>query len=236
MLGWIRIGTCRGPWATACVVLGTRVDGARWRWQLGPACRNRRSRGWSSAEGGSISLETWAAVAEAVGRRLTADLRSDARADEAVSAARVVRRCHALIGDIARVGGWTAVTEVTADVIETLLVRPLRDEVAVVHVWDAIAGIDAAARAFLRSIQREYEDRADPATVGGLVVVLHTTENRRRVAESRAVLQEVVPGSGARWLGALRSPRSAMPTDAGLVWASPDGSRIRPTPHRPGWQ
>jgi helix-turn-helix protein len=185
--------------------------------------------------GGSISLESWGAVAEAVGCRLTADLVSDARAEEAGAAAQVVRRCHALIGDTARAGGWTAVTEVTADVVETVLVRSFRAEVAVVRVWDAIAGIDAAALAFVRAVQREFEDRADPTTVGGLVVALHTMENRRRVAESRAVLMDVVPGSGSRWLAALRSPRTAMPTSAGLLWVSPDGSRIKLTPHRPGW-
>jgi transcriptional regulator with XRE-family HTH domain len=192
--------------------------------------------------GGSITLATWAAVAAATGHRFTADLVSELPAGEdasdptTASADSAVRQCHGLITDMAREGGWTAVTEISAEAIETVLVRPQRGEVAILRVWDAIAGIDPAADDFVQAIDREYEIRADPVTVSGLAVVLRTPGNRRRVAEGTATLREVLPGSGASWLGAIRSVRVAMPREPGLLWAAPDGSRIRPTAHRPGWR
>jgi transcriptional regulator with XRE-family HTH domain len=184
--------------------------------------------------GGSITLDTWSAVASATGLRLTADLRSNT--DAAREAAPAARRCHSLIVDEAQGGGWTAVTEIASDLIETVLFRPLRGEVVIVRVWDAIASVDAAARELLQAIDLERERRGASVDVGGLVVVLYATGNRRRVAEGRAILREVVPASGARWVGALRHPRLPIPREPGLIWAVPDGSRIRPTPHRPGWQ
>jgi transcriptional regulator with XRE-family HTH domain len=219
--------------------LGDRLRRARhegrWR-QADVAARAGVSQSTISrmelGRGGSITLDTWSAVAAATRVRLTADLGSEG-AREAAPAA---RRCHALIADSARGGGWTAVTEIAGDAIETVLVRSERGELAIVRVWDAIASVDAATRDFMRAIERERERRAASVGVSGLVVVLYTTGNRRRVAEGRAVLRKVVPASGARWVGALRYPRLAMPREPGLIWAVADGSRIRPTSHRPGWQ
>ena len=228
---------------------------------LGDRLRRARHRGrWSQADvadragvsqatisrmelgaGGSITLDTWSAVAAATGVRLVADLRSEAGREPAwpdweACPATAARRCHALIDDEARRGGWTAVTHIAGDTIETVLARPVRGEVAIVRVWDALASVDAAARDLLRAIERERELRAVTIDVGGLAVVLYTAGNRRRVAESRPILREAVPASGARWVSALRHPRLPMPRDPGLIWASPDGWRIRPTPHRPGWE
>jgi transcriptional regulator with XRE-family HTH domain len=231
-------------------LLGDRLrrarDEGRWR-QAEVAERAGLSQATISrmelGAGGSITLDTWSDVAAATGVRFIADLRSDAGRESAwpasawpAMAATAARRCHALIEDEARGGGWTAVTEIAGDVIETALVRPVRGEVAIIRVWDALASVDAAARDFLRAIERERDLRAASIDVGGLAVVLYTAGNRRRVAESRPILREVVPASGARWVSALRHPRLPMPREPGLIWASPDGSRIRPTPHRPGWQ
>ena len=188
--------------------------------------------------GGSITLDTWSCVAAAAGVRFIADLRSDADRECAwpPMAATAARRCLALIDDEARGGGWKALAEIAGDEIETVLVRPVRGEVAIIRVWDALASVDAACRDLLRAIEREREMRVRSIDVGGLAVVLYTAANRRRVAESRPILREVVPASGARWVNALRHPRLPMPREPGLIWASPDGWRIRPTPHRPGWQ
>lgn len=228
------------PAEDIAATLGDRLrrarHGGRWR-QADVAERAGVSQATISrmelGGGGSMTLDTWSAVASAAGVRLTADLRF--MPDAPREAAPAARRCHALIADEARGGGWTAVTEIADDVIETVLVRPLRSEVAIVRVWDSIASVDAAGRELLSAIELERERRGTAVDVGGLVVVLYTTGNRRRVAQARAILREVVPASGARWVNALRHPRLPMPDAPGLIWATPDGSRIRPTPHRPGW-
>ena len=101
--------------------------------------------------GGSITLDTWSSVAAGAGVRFIADLRSDADRECAwpPMAATAARRCLALIDDEARGGGWKALAEIAGDEIETVLVRPVRGEVAFIRVCDALASVDAACRDLL---------------------------------------------------------------------------------------
>lgn len=58
--------------------------------------------------------------------------------------------------------------------------------------------------------------------VGGLLVVVRTTSNARRLSGAPAAL------SSAGWFRALTSPGSRMPTYPGVVWLAPRGTHLLP--------
>ena len=190
--------------------------------------------------GASIALDEWASVADAVGLQFTASMLPIAPRPLPVPAA---RRCHALIADLASVAGWTSVTEITAvagdegcEQIHTTLARPRFGEVALVRVWDALASVEVVVAELLAAIEQEGANHTADTRVSGFAVSTWTPNNRRRVNESRPILRDALPGSGADWLRAMEFDRARMPRDAALLWAVRDGSRLRPTPRSPGWQ
>ena len=58
--------------------------------------------------GGSISLDSWPAVANVLGVDLVAEVREPAGS----ARGHVVLQCHALVAAVARDGGWFATTEI----------------------------------------------------------------------------------------------------------------------------
>jgi hypothetical protein len=192
--------------------------------------------------GGAMSLSAWAAAAGAVDRRLVVELvprDSAPRSEEGLA-----RRCHGLVTELARDGGWTAVTEIItrpgrAD-IETVLTRrnalyPHRPEVAVVHVWDLLTEPIGRFERMRISLARERQERAADHVVAGLVVMPARADQRRRATEERALLQVEYPALAAHWFGALVNGHRRMPTSSGILWCDRAGERFLPAPLVPGW-
>jgi transcriptional regulator with XRE-family HTH domain len=206
--------------------LGLRqVDVAQWA----ELSRNLISR-MELGAGGSIPLRSWASVASVLDIRLDAVSHADAR-----WMAPIERRCHAFVAEIARDGGWSAVTEIGPR-FETVLVRPQRFEAAVVRTWHPVPIVSAALDEFEERISLESARRGDAWRVSGLILVPRTGQNRRRITERAADIAPRLPADGADWIGSLRGLRQSMPTDRGLVWLDRWATRFTPARRRPGWQ
>ncbi len=92
------------------------------------------------------------------------------------------RRCHRLVGEVARRGGWSAVTEIERGDIETVIARTGSTgerprEVAVVRVWDEVTRVERATEILLDSAARERERSVEPTIVSALVVVTANGSN-----------------------------------------------------------
>ena len=166
--------------------------------------------------GGSVSLDTWIAVAEAVGLRLELLGGDDGGA----------LACHRMVAHLASRGGWAAA--VTTD--ETILSRGA--DRTVMHVWDTVTAVGPDLARFVASIERE---RAAPGRVSGIVVIPAIGGNRRRVSEVREELRDVFPAGGNAWYAALVNAHRPMPSELGILWTFPDRQRLRPATVRPGW-
>jgi hypothetical protein len=192
--------------------------------------------------GGTQSLSAWSAAAAAVDQRLVVDLvprYGGPPPDDGLA-----RRCHRLVTESARDGGWTAVTEILTRpgraAIETVLTRrnalyPHRPEVAVVHVWDLITGPASAVERMRISLDRERRSRTADHLVAGLVVVPARADHRRRATEERALLGVEFPALAAHWFGALVNGHRRMPAMSGFLWCDRAGERLLPAPLVPGW-
>jgi transcriptional regulator with XRE-family HTH domain len=170
--------------------------------------------------GGSVPFGRWTAVAATVGVDLLGTLD-----DSLPTSLDVLRRCHRLVADRALEGGWSAWTDLQAN--ETLLVRPSRQEAAVVQIWDAIGSVPAAIGSFADRLTREALTHPDSWRVSGAIVVPATGPNRRRMTESDAAIRVGFPVRGAQWLGAL-GQLAPMPGRPGVIWTDQRMDRLRP--------
>jgi hypothetical protein len=126
-----------------------------------------------------------------------------------------------MIERIATHGGWTA--ESLSD--ETILSRA--DDRAVVHVWLVVTNVAHDIERFRGSLEGQH--------TSGVVVIPGTAHNRRRVSEIREDLRDAFPARSNSWYAALVNPHRPMPDKAGILWAFPDASRLRPASILPGW-
>lgn len=186
--------------------------------------------------GARMPLATWAAAAEAVDLRLVVDL-VDARPDVLPRDGSLAVRCHRTIAREARIGEWTAETEIRSQVghqaIETVLTRK-SGSVVVVHAWDVVTRVAASLEVLRSSVARERTG-SDGIAVGGLIVVPSTPGNRRRMTEEHAILERETPALAAHWYAAIRNAHRPMPTDLGVLWLDRQGGRLVPAPLLPGW-
>jgi hypothetical protein len=143
-------------------------------------CRMELGRGASS------SLGSWAAVAASLGVDLFAVVseRESQRQDD------IELRCHTLTAEVARGGDWTATTEIVRasparapSSVETILVRPARNEAAVVRAWHPVPNMGVARRI------SELAPR--------LATVLRATSGARMTALRHA--RSPMPSDGLLW-------------------------------------
>jgi len=181
--------------------------------------------------GANAPLATWQRVAVAVGGGLEADL---APARSEVPELDVAGRCHELLTELGRQGGWSSVTtrvvrtDGTVRSIETVLVRPRRCEVIVARVWDVIGDVEAAMDELHESVEREQAIRSLEWTVGWTAIVPASGTNRRRMTEVEPLLLPAAPMFGARWLSAIARESVPMPSRPGLIWTNGRVARLRP--------
>jgi len=188
--------------------------------------------------GGSISLDSWAAVASV----LNVDLSAVVRETQGLWRGHLELRCHKLVAAVARDGGWVATTEVVRaspdrapSSVETILMRPFRTEIAVVHAWHPVPNVGVAVDAL--EAREEHLRRSFGAgwVVSALVLCPSSTASRRRVTELAPCLATALPATAGEWIAALRYPRVPMPP-AGLLWTDRWAVRFRPAGRHPGWQ
>jgi len=189
---------------------------------------------WSRLERGlvvSVSIETLASCAAAVGVQLAAFIEARPGADLPRDIEHL-RRQELVIG-AASAGGWTARPEVAIDPtadrsrsIDVLLSRDHGRERVVVEVVDLLADGGAALRGLSDKVATVRRSSAPEARVSGLLVLRATARNRATTHELAAVFATRFPASSSDWLRALESPTAPMPAADGLIWSSVDGSRL----------
>ena len=190
----------------------------------------------------SVSLETLASCAAAVGTQLAAFL-------EAVPGADLPRdiehlRRQQLVVTMARSGGWTARPEHPIDPaarrsrsIDVELERAVRRQIAIVEIVDLLTDGGDAMRGLADKVAAVRRHVDTSWTVSGLLILRSTSRNRALVRELAELLAARFPASSTAWLAALRDPARPMPKADGLVWSSLDGRRLfavrlgQPEPH-----
>lgn len=170
--------------------------------------------------GGSATLDTWDAVAAAVGLTELGDLLADRpmpgdrRPD--------IRR---LVVDLAERGGWSG-QPIGDDEIE--LVRDARKEIGIVHVWDVVSDVSGAISSLLARISGRRAAYGSVWTVSGLVVVRAIAANRRRISEFEDDIDAAFPDSGSAWITALANERMRSPARPAVVWTDHRVTRLVP--------
>lgn len=181
--------------------------------------------------GANVPLATWQRVAAAIGGGLEADL---APARPEVPQLDVAGRCHELLTELGRQGGWSSVTtrvartDGTVHSIETVMVRPRHREVILARVWDVIGDVEAAIDELHESVEREQAIHGLEWTVGWTAIIPASGTNRRRMTEVEPLLLLAAPMFGARWLNALARESVPMPSRPGLIWTNGQVARLRP--------
>lgn len=178
----------------------------------------------------SVSLETLAACAEAVGHQLAAflELAPGATPPRDIEHLRRQR----LVIETATGGGWRAIPEAALPddgprprSIDVLLRRPTRRETAVVEIVDYLADVGDAIRN-LEAKELAIANREPGGTVAGLLLVRRTRRNRQVVSDLHPLFAARYPGPSSAWLRALRDPTAPMPGATGFAWTSVQGDRL----------
>jgi len=181
--------------------------------------------------GGQVPIETWLAIAAAVGADFVADLLTK-HAAAIVDEPRM--RMIDLVVGLATLGGWVADRSMVVNADDSirdisLTLRHLeRRSTAVVRAWDVIPSTDAVLADLDRAVAHASDRNAEDA-IGGLIVVRPSPSNRRRITEGSEPFDRRFPDSGSRWIGTLTRPtRQRLPPD-GMLWVDEAVSRLIPT-------
>ncbi|MBA2720065.1 MAG: helix-turn-helix transcriptional regulator [Chloroflexi bacterium] len=189
---------------------------------------------WSRLERGAVvtvSIETLAACAAAVGVQLAAFIEARPGADLPRDIEHL-RRQELVIAS-ASPGGWLGQPEFTIDPtadrsrsIDVLLSRDQGRELAVVEVVDLLADGGAALRGLADKVAAIRRSSGPDVRVSGLLVLRATARNRATMDELATVFATRFPASSRDWLRALRDRGMPMPAADGVLWSSVDGSRL----------
>lgn len=189
--------------------------------------------------GGSASLETWASVAAALDLQLVAFLEGVPGAERPRDYQHLKRQ--ELVIGTARRGGWISHPELQLDPdsprsrsVDVALLRPVRQEAAVVEIWDFFDDIGAAKRSLdgkVASVERMLITgrglgQGEPYRVRGLWVVRGTIRNRRLVSEFATLFAAAFPARPEEWLRCLGDPGTAMPRSDGMIWSDTAATRL----------
>jgi transcriptional regulator with XRE-family HTH domain len=186
---------------------------------------------WSRLERGAVatvSIETVACCAAAVGAELAAFLQAAPGADLPRDIEHLRRQ--QLVIALARDGGWTARPERPIDPdarrsrsVDVELERALRREIAVVEIVDLLADGGDAMRGLADKVAAARRGALPGWSVAGLLILRRTSRNRGTVRELADLFSSRFPASSAAWLAALRDSGRPMPDSDGLLWSSVDG-------------
>jgi len=184
-----------------------------------------------SGRGADAGLDTWAAVAAALGLKLAAFLEQAPGASQPIDLEHLKRQD--LVIRTAMPGGWRAEPEALLlddgrypRSIDVLLRRSIRREAAVVEIWDLITDGGAAMRGLEVKVRATRARLGDEWRVQGLLVVRGTHRNRSMIGELGAVFATRYPASSVAWLKALEGRAVPMPVEDGLAWTDVAGTRL----------
>jgi len=178
------------------------------------------------------SVETWAALAAAVGMQLAAFIELAPGATAPRDGQHLARQQHAI--RVSAPGGWTGRPEVriaTADghqrFIVVLLERTATREAVVVEIVDLIADLGEDLRGIERKVDALRVLRPD-WRVAGLLIIRGTVRNRA-VVRSLGTLLASRFTSGVGWIRAL-TLGAPLPEGDGILWSG--SQRVEWTPVR----
>jgi transcriptional regulator with XRE-family HTH domain len=189
---------------------------------------------WSRIERGlehGVALDTLAACASAVETQLAAFIEAVAGAELPHDIEHLKRQ--ALIIELSRAGGWTAIPEaaVPGDTprprsIDVLLQRVDRREAAAVEIWDLILDGGAAMRGLAAKVEATRAHLGGEWRVEGLLIVRGTHRNRNLIRGLNPLFAARYPASSGAWIGALTDRGRPMPDAAGFAWTDVGGGRL----------
>ena len=180
--------------------------------------------------GRGTSFLTWAEVGAAVGLQLAGFFEQAPGADLPRDIQHL--RGQNLIITTARPGGWAGTPESVVEgdgsrprSIDVLLTREVRQEAAVVEVWDLLLDGGAAMRGLEAKVLATRERLGPGWRVEGLLVVRGTARNRALVRDLAPLFAARYPARSGQWLRALADPLVPMPSAGGLAWTDVAGTR-----------
>ncbi|CAN5483602.1 hypothetical protein BH20CHL7_BH20CHL7_01520 [soil metagenome] len=168
--------------------------------------------------GSTVPLGTWVTVSNAIG----GDLFGAPPIDPTVYLDAVAR--------LAARAGWTLIGERDRTFWLDRPPRPVRyirrlqtpAERAVVRLVVTLTDLATESRRLAHDVKTVSEDTEIGRSVGGVLVVLRTTGNARRLSGDPA------RRSHGPWIRALTTEASSMPTRPGVVWLAPRGTHLLP--------
>lgn len=168
--------------------------------------------------GAVVPLGTWVAVAAA----LDEDLFGEVRDDPGVYLEAIRRIAEAGAWSMSGRTGPTVWLDRAARTAGSWRPWPLPAERVLIRVVVTVTDIETD-RCRLAGDVRDLLGRTPVGCpVGGLLVVVRTTSNARRLSGAPAAR------SSGGWFRALTSPGSRMPTYPGVVWLAPRGTHLLP--------
>lgn len=168
-----------------------------------------------AGDGAGVPLETWFAVAKALGLYLRFEFGRDPQQELRDAGHLDIQE---LVVRVAAAGGWRAEWE-SRSRFRSIDVRLSQAErVVVVECWNTFGDLGEAIRS------SDYKIR-DIGEAGLLWVVRDTRANREMLGRYGGLLDSRFRGSSVAWLHCLRLG-GQMPKEAGLVWCDVRSTRL----------
>jgi hypothetical protein len=174
--------------------------------------------------GGSVPFGVWVVVSTALGLDLFAPDREDGRFGVATLIA------------LSATGGWRCVRRSgsvlwldRAPRLERPFGRPWMTvaQRAVARLQDVATDVAHDLTSIMMEVRRARADAVPGTAVAGLLVVRRTSDNKRRLTESR-IGERLLPRTSALWMAALTSTEAPMPVNLGVVWMDARATRLIP--------
>jgi transcriptional regulator with XRE-family HTH domain len=170
-----------------------------------------------SGDGAGVPLETWFAIAKALGIYLRFEFGRDPQAELRDAGHLDIQE---LVVRVAAQGGWTPEWESRTGGrwTDVRLEDRMAGRILIVECWNTFGDLGAA----IRSSDHKSKELGD---AGLLWVIRDTRANRELVLRYAALLASRFKGSSVGWVGALVGGEE-MPGESGLVWCDVRATRL----------
>lgn len=187
-----------------------------------------------AGRGAGVPLETWFALAEALGRPLRLEFLRDVQ-EEPVDAGHLA--IQELVLRLSRDAGYKGRFELPTRPLDpsrssdVVLVDRRQRRMVLIECWNSFGDLGAAARSSDRKLAEAAGlaaatgGDAGPLRVGLCWVVRASARNRQLIARYHHIFESRFPGPSASWARAL-SHGGPMPDLPGLVWCDAGATRL----------